>query len=267
MNNTIRDVYNYLHSIAPFQYQESYDNAGLIVGDPGTVCTGVITCLDSTEAIVDEAIAAGANLIVAHHPIVFRGLKRFTGANYIEKAVIKAIKNDIAIIAIHTNLDNVITNGVNERIAKQIGLENIRPLLVKGDIDQTNGAVGSGVIGELPEINEELSFLNMVKDRMKVSVVKHTRLLDQNVKSVAVCGGVGGFLLKDAIKSGAQVFITSDYKYHEFFDANDKIVIADIGHYESEQFTINLLQELISRKFSTFAAHCTKLNTNPVNYL
>lgn len=267
MSNTIKEVYDYLHSVAPFQYQESYDNAGLIVGDSARTCTGVITCLDSTEAVIDEAIALGANLVVAHHPIVFRGLKRFNGSNYIEKAVIKAIKNDIAIIAIHTNLDNVISNGVNERIAMQIGLLNIEPLSVKTEIDQSKGSVGSGVVGILPEPIEEMEFLQGLKEKMNVSIVKHTHLLGDKVSKIAVCGGVGGFLLKNAIKSGAQVFITSDYKYHEFFDANERIVIADIGHYESEQFTINLLQELISRNFSTFAAHCTKINTNPVNYL
>ncbi len=267
MGNTIKEVYDFLHSVAPFQYQESYDNAGLIVGNPMQECTGVITCLDSTESVIDEAIAEGANLVVAHHPIVFRGLKRFNGSNYIEKAVIKAIKNDIAIIAIHTNLDNVISNGVNERIAKQIGLQNIAPLAVKAEIDQSNGAVGSGVVGELSTPIDEMAFLLDLKDKMKVNVIKHTALLGVKVAKVAVCGGVGGFLLKDAMRSGAQVFITSDYKYHEYFDANNKIVIVDIGHYESEQFTINLLQELISRKFSTFAAHCTKINTNPVNYL
>lgn len=267
MANTIREVYDYLHEIAPFQYQENYDNAGLIIGNADWECTGVLTCLDSTEDIVDEALELGVNLIVAHHPIVFRGLKRFNGANYIEKAVIKAIKNDIAILAIHTNLDNVIANGVNERIAQQIGLENIAPLAVKSEIDQSRGPVGSGVLGHLAQQEDELIFLLGMKQKMNVNVVKHTRLLGKPVSKVAVCGGVGGFLLKDAIKSGADVFITSDYKYHEFFDANDKIVIVDIGHYESEQFTINLLQELISRKFSTFAAHCTKLNTNPVNYL
>jgi len=267
MSNTIKEVYDFLHSVAPFQYQESYDNAGLIVGDSAKACTGVITCLDSTEAVIDEAIATGSNLVVAHHPIVFRGLKRFNGTNYIEKAVIKAIKNDIAIIAIHTNLDNVISNGVNERIAKQLGLEEIEPLAVKKEIDQSNGPVGSGVLGFLPKEIDEMDFLQSLKDKMKVNVIKHTNLLGNKITKVAVCGGVGGFLLKDAIRSGAQVFITSDYKYHEFFDANDQIVIVDIGHYESEQFTINLLQELISRNFSTFAAHCTKINTNPVNYL
>ena len=267
MSNTIKEVYDFLHAVAPFQYQESYDNAGLIVGDAPQICTGVITCLDSTEAVIDEAIKNGANLVVAHHPIVFRGLKRFVGSNYIEKAVIKAIKHDIAIIAIHTNLDNVITNGVNERIALQIGLSNIQPLSVKHDIDQSNGAVGSGVVGELTSPMKALAFLKEVKEKMNVSMLKHTKIIGEEVVKVAVCGGVGGFLLNDAIRAGAQVFITSDYKYHEFFDANDKIVIADIGHYESEQFTINLLQALISRKFSTFAAHCTKINTNPVNYL
>lgn len=263
----IKDIYNYLHEVAPFQYQEGYDNAGLIVGDADAKCTGAIICLDSTEAVIDEAINQGCNLVVAHHPIVFRGLKRFTGADYIQKTVIKAIKNDIAIIAIHTNLDNVIRNGVNERIAKQLGLENIRPLSVKAEIDQSNGPIGSGVVGELPNAMEEIAFLQELKTKMNTVMVKHTNTLGHNVTRVAVCGGVGGFLLDHAIAAEAQVFVTSDYKYHEFFDANDKIVIADIGHYESEQFTINLLHELISRKFSTFAAHCTKVVTNPVNYL
>ena len=267
MATKIEEVYAYLHSIAPFQYQEGYDNAGLIIGNPSNECRGVITCLDSTEAVIDEAIEAGANLVVAHHPIVFRGLKRFTGSNYIERAVIKAIKNDIAIIAIHTNLDNVISNGVNERIGQRLGLINMEPLVLKAEIDQSNGAVGSGVIGDVALAMSEMDFLKELKTKMKVNVVKHTGLLNQKVTKVAVCGGVGGFLLNDAIRSGAQMFITSDYKYHEFFDANDKIVIADTGHYESEQFTINLLQELISRNFTTFAAHCTKINTNPVNYL
>ncbi len=265
--STVQEVYNHLHEIAPFQYQESYDNAGILVGNPSSEVTGVVTCLDSTEAVIDEAISLGANLVVAHHPIVFRGLKRFTGKNYIEKTVIKAIKNDIAIIAIHTNLDNVITQGVNERIAQQIGLTNIRPLAVKSDIDQSAGQVGSGAIGELATSVEEITFLKSLKVKLNAQLVKHTNLLGKPIKKVAVCGGVGGFLLSQAIKQGADIFVTSDYKYHEFFDANDRIIIADIGHYESEQFTINLLHEIISRKFSTFAAHCTKVVTNPVNYL
>jgi len=264
---TIQDIYDHLQDIAPFEYQEGYDNAGLLVGDASAVCTGVLTCLDSTEAIVDEAIELGANLIVAHHPIVFRGLKRFTGSNYIERTIIKAIKNDIAIIAIHTNLDNVIRDGVNERIANQIGLVDIRPLAVKSEIDQLHGAVGSGVIGRLSDSQEALSFLHHLKDSMNASVVKHTVLTSQKIENVAVCGGSGGFLLNEAIVQNADIFITADYKYHEFFDANGLIIIADIGHYESEQFTIDLLQEIISRKFSTFAAHCTKVVTNPVNYL
>ena len=265
--STIQDVYDHLHSIAPFQYQENYDNAGIIVGNPNSKVFGVVTCLDSTEAVIDEAIALGANLVVAHHPIVFRGLKRFTGQNYIEKTIIKAIKNDVAIIAIHTNLDNVINQGVNERIAQQIGLTNIKPLVVKAEIDQSKGAVGSGVIGDLANEEEELVFLKNLKTKMNAQLVKHTNILGKPIKKVAVCGGVGGFLLGNAITARADIFITSDYKYHEFFDANEQIIIADIGHYESEQFTINLLHEIISRKFSTFAAHCTKVVTNPVNYL
>jgi len=264
---TVQEVYDYLQEVAPFEYQESYDNAGILVGDPNMEVTGVITCLDSTEEIIKEAITKGANLIVAHHPIVFKGLKRFTGRDYVERTVISAIKNDIAIIAIHTNLDNVLKDGVNGRIASRLDLEDIRPLNVKNELDQNNGAVGSGVVGVLKEPMEEKKFLAFLKSRMDIGVVKYTNLLGKAVSKVAVCGGSGGFLLPNAKREGADIFITSDYKYHEFFDADGAIVIADIGHYESEQYTINLLQEIISRKFSTFAAHCTKEKTNPVNYL
>lgn len=267
MKTTIGDIYNYLQSVAPFEYQEDYDNAGLIVGDSNQVCTGVITCLDSTEAVIEEAIAKGANLVVAHHPIVFRGLKRIIGATYIERTIIKAIKHDIAIIAIHTNLDNIIRHGVNERIAQRIGLVDISPLSPKAGIDQSKGAVGSGVVGDLESGISTMDFLHHLKKNMDANVVKYTNLTGEKVVKVAVCGGAGGFLLEAAIHAGAQVFVTADYKYHEYFDADGRIVIADIGHYESEQFTINLLQEIISNKFSTFAAHCTIVKTNPVNYL
>ncbi|MEE9438389.1 MAG: Nif3-like dinuclear metal center hexameric protein [Saprospiraceae bacterium] len=263
----IKDVLNYLEEIAPFEYQENYDNAGLIVGDPYVECTGVITCLDSTEDVIQEAIDMGYNLVVAHHPIVFSGLKKFVGKTYVERVVIKAIKNDIAIIAIHTNLDNVIANGVNERIASRIGLKNILPLAIKKDVDQSDGPIGAGVIGELTSEIDEMDFLRYLKGVMGVNSIKYTKLLNTKIKKIAVCGGAGAFLLNDAINLKANVFITSDYKYHEFFDADNQIVIVDIGHYESEQYTIDLLQEIISRKFSTFAAHCTKVCTNPVNYL
>jgi len=264
---SIATIIQHLESIAPPIYQESYDNAGLIVGDKQMICSGVLTCLDSTEAVVDEAIENNCNLIVAHHPIVFRGLKRFNGSNYVERVVMKAIKHDIAIYAIHTNLDNVYIHGVNAKIAEKLGLINTKILAPKTDIDEFNPNIGAGLIGELPTAMAEMDFLVYLKKQMQVNCVKYTTLTDQAIKKVALCGGAGGFLLSKAIALEAQIFITADYKYHEFFDAENKIIIADIGHFESEQFTIELLSQIIQEKFSTFAVRLTGINTNPVNYL
>lgn len=337
----IKELTAYLETIAPPVYQEDYDNAGLIVGDPRADIEGVLFCLDSTEAVVAEAIAKGCNLVVAHHPIIFRGLKQLTGRNYVERTVMKAIKNDIAIYAIHTNLDNVYRQGVNAKICEKLGLQNtrilapkkalrkisvsiapnslkiIRNLLLNAgltqinalnqinyttdgseefakleaivptglegkvmsilrkhdlkaeifDLDTPSASIGSGMIGELPEPLPELDFLKQLKETMGAGCVRHTAILGKDVQTVAVCGGAGGFLLRHAIGQEADVFVTSDYKYHEFFDADGKIVIADIGHFESEQFTIDLLYEIISKKFSNFALHRTEVTTNPVHYL
>jgi dinuclear metal center YbgI/SA1388 family protein len=259
---TLGHVTDYLESIAPLHLQEAYDNAGLIVGDPATEVSGVLTTLDCTEEIVAEAKARGCNLVVAHHPIVFRGLKRFNGSNYVERTVILAIREGIAIYAIHTNLDNVRKQGVNEKIAQRLGLENLRILAPKDD----SGEIGSGMIGELPRPLSETDFLGLLRDRMRTGVIKHTRRLDQDISTVALCGGAGGFLLEAAKKAGAQAFVTADYKYHEFFDADGALLLCDIGHYESEQYTTQLLAELLIKKFSTFAVLCTELNTNPVRY-
>ena len=348
----IKELTSFLENIAPSAYQESYDNSGLIVGNPNDEIKGVLICLDSTEAIIDEAIAKKCNVIVAHHPIVFRGLKRFNGKHYVERVVMKAIKNDVAIYAIHTNLDNVYNKGVNAKIAERLGLintqilkpksglkkiytfvptehsEKVRAALFKagaGDIpkfenlsyatvgvgtqNQSGGAqvkleftfpsvkqhaiiralqdshpyedvpydiisienknseVGSGMIGHLKTPMNEKDFLQKIKKQMKAGCVKYTKLRRKKISKVAICGGSGGFLLNDAIRQGADIFITSDYKYHEFFDADGKIIIADIGHYESEQYTIELLYNIITEKFSNFAAYFTEINTNPVNYL
>ncbi|MCB0558949.1 MAG: Nif3-like dinuclear metal center hexameric protein [Lewinellaceae bacterium] len=341
----ICDLTAYLESIAPPQYQEGYDNAGLIVGDPNAAVEGVLFCLDSTEAIVEEAIEKQCNLIVAHHPIVFRGLKRLTGRNYVERVVIQAIRHGIAIYAIHTNLDNVYHQGVNGKIGERLGLMDTRLLAPKANlkklsvlappaltepareallaagadsvaaseqlsyggagegrpqvklevsfssgrerqmldalkvgrngqqlayelvsIENSDGSVGSGLIGRLPEPMAEEAFLQHLKKAMKASCIRHTRLLGKKVETVALCGGAGGFLLGNAKAAGAQFFVTADYKYHEFFDADGQLVIADIGHYESEQFTIELLHDIISQKFSNFAAHCTEAITNPIHY-
>lgn len=362
----LNEITQYLETIAPLSYQESYDNSGLLCGDKNQEVKAVLVTLDCTEAIVDEAIQLGCNLIIAHHPIVFSGLKKITGATYIERVLIKAIKNDIAIYAIHTNLDSVL-NGVNAEICKRIGLLNtailkpqqslLRKLITYCPVDKVAevrealfkaGAgnignydacsfnsdgygtfrgnadskpfvgnvgeihteketklevifpvdkqgellkalftthpyeevaydiialenkyaqVGSGMVGELPETIDELVFLNQIKQVFKSKSVKYTQLLGKKVKKVAVCGGSGSFLLNNAIAAGADIFITSDFKYHQFFDAENKIVIADIGHYESEQYTKELLEGLLTEKFPIFAVHLSKINTNPVNYL
>lgn len=262
---TVKDVYEYLDGIAPFGLQESYDNAGILVGDPSMAVTGVLMCLDSTEAIMDEAIDKGCNLVIAHHPIIFGGLKQLTGADYIQRTVIKAIKQDIALIAIHTNLDNVLANGVNGMIASKLGLDNVSILAPKIQ-DLTEEIAGAGIIGNLTNEMAIDDFLALLKDKMQLKVIKHTAKCFDTIDKVAVCGGSGGFLLENAKSAGAQVFVTSDYKYHEFFDADGDIIIADIGHYESEQYTIELLYKLVKEKFSTFAAHYTLQSTNPVYY-
>ncbi|CAG0901435.1 unnamed protein product, partial [Darwinula stevensoni] len=269
-------------NIAPVAYQETYDNAGLIVGNAYTDLTGVLVCLDSIENVVDEAIAKNCNLIIAHHPIIFKGLKRLNGKNYVERTVIKAIKHDIAIYAIHTNLDNVYENGVNTKIAEKLGLKNthilsprqgLRKLSVLVGatqaeqvkkamfeagaaiahnivaIENNHHTVGAGLIGSLEQAVEEQDFLYFLKNTMKTGCVRHTHFLEKKIQKVAICGGSGGFLLSQAIAQGADIFITADYKYHEFFDADGQILIADIGHYESEQFTIELIAEIISKKF------------------
>jgi dinuclear metal center YbgI/SA1388 family protein len=270
MHPTIHELTTYLETIAPSHYQEDYDNSGLLVGDPQTEITGIMISLDATEAVIDEAVAKGCNLVVSHHPIIFRGLKRLTGRNYVERVVIKAIREGVALYAIHTNLDNVLRNGVNGKIAEKLGLENTRILaqkpLHKNGLPAPDPEVGSGVIGALPAPMTEHDFLQSLKDRMQVGCIKHTPLRGRMIQSIAVCGGAGGFLLPRAIAAGADFFVTADYKYHEFFDADGQIVIADIGHYESEQFTIDLLYEIISKKYSNFAPYCTSVNTNPVHY-
>jgi dinuclear metal center YbgI/SA1388 family protein len=261
----IANVMAYLEQIAPLSYQESYDNAGLIVGDASQLVTNVLLSLDCTEEVVDEAIQKKCNLIIAHHPIVFKGLKRLNGSNYIERTVIKAIKNDIAIYAIHTNLDNVV-GGVNYMIAEKLQLQEVQILSPKKGIYAAEQAVGAGAVGFLAEPMSPIAFLEFLKRNMKLSVIKHTPLIKDRINKIAVCGGAGGFLLTDAICAKADIFVTSDYKYHEFFDADRQIIICDIGHYESEVFTKELLQRFLSKKFITFASILSEIDTNPVSY-
>ena len=259
----ISDILTVLEAVAPPHLQESYDNAGLIVGHPGTPLRGVLFCLDSTEAVVEEALQKGCNLVVAHHPIVFRGLKRLNGTNYVERTVLQAIRNDVALYAIHTNLDNVHRQGVNAKIAQKIGLTGTSILAPKPGMTD----IGAGLLGELAAPMAEKDFLKHLKSVLRTGCVRHTALRDRPVQRVAVCGGSGSFLLPDALRAGADAFVTADFKYHEFFDAEGRLVIADVGHYESEQFTIELLYEIIREKFPNFALHLTEVNTNPVFYL
>jgi dinuclear metal center YbgI/SA1388 family protein len=260
------DLINFLHAIAPSHLQEDYDNAGLITGHEDMTISGVLVCLDAIESIVDEAIVLGCNVIVAHHPIVFRGLKRFNGNNYVERTIIKAIKHDIAIFAIHTNLDNVFIDGVNTVICNKLGLINLQILSPKPDATHLQYPVGAGMVGELTTALSTHKFLEHLKQSMELQVIKHTNLCRDTIQKVAVCGGSGGFLLSAAKRHSADIFITADYKYHEYFDADDQIIIADIGHYESEKYTIDLLYTLIMNNFSTFATHYTKFVTNPIKY-
>jgi putative NIF3 family GTP cyclohydrolase 1 type 2 len=198
-------------------------------------------------------------------------LKKITGKNYVERTIIKAIKHDIAIFAIHTNLDNVYA-GVNRKIAERIGLSNLRILVPKKDVlgnvvTHNDQQVGSGMIGELSAPEEPIEFLERLKNSMNTKCVRHTPILTGQIRTVALCGGSGSFLLPAAIRAGADVYVSADFKYHEFFDSDGRIVIADIGHYESEQFTKELISEVLREKFRTFAINFSKTVTNPIRYL
>lgn len=277
MTYTFSQITSYLESIAPLHFQESYDNSGLLVGNPNTEVTGILVSLDTIESVIEEAKAKNCNLIVAHHPIIFRGLKSLTGKNYIERTIIKAIQEGIGIYAIHTNLDNI-QDGVNAKISEKIGLTNTKILSPKNNIFHKDSndepqKVGSGMIGELSEAISVDAFLAKLKSKMNLPLIKHTKLesflnnkTDKKIKKIALCGGAGSFLLNEAIKQKADFFITGDYKYHEFFDAEDKIIICDIGHYESEVFTKDLLVDFLKKEFSDIEIIACQTNTNPVEY-
>ncbi|QNL20844.1 Nif3-like dinuclear metal center hexameric protein [Hyphobacterium sp. CCMP332] len=256
----IKDISGSLEEFAPLQLQENYDNAGLIIGNPETEVNAILFCLDSTEEVIEEAIQKKCNLVIAHHPIIFTGLKKIQNQHYVEKTVRKAIKNDIAIYASHTNLDNVYL-GVNNKIAEKLDLINTKILRVKED-----EMTGAGLIGELRESLNESEFLEKVKKAMSIEVLRHSDFLNRKIKKVALCGGAGSFLIKDAIMENADAFITGDVKYHEFFEANFEILLLDIGHYESERFTIEIFHKVLSGKFPNIALQFSEVNTNPINY-
>ncbi len=260
----IQTVTNYLEELAPLSYAEDFDNVGLLVGNYNKEVTGVLVTLDSLEETVDEAIAKNCNLIVSFHPIIFGGLKKLNGDTYVERVVLKAIKNDIAIYAMHTALDNK-KDGVSGKICEVLDLKNTAILIPKSNL-KTQETIGMGMIGELETEMNETDFIQFVKSTMKTECVRHSELLHKSIKKVAVLGGSGSFAIENAIALNADAYISSDFKYHDFFKAEKKILLADIGHYESEQFTKNLLVEYLTKKFTNFAVILSEKSTNPIYY-
>ena len=259
----IKEVLRALERFAPLPLQEDYDNAGLQIGLTEADVSGALLCLDVTEAVLDEAVSLGCNLIVAHHPLIFRPLKCVSDANYVQRVVMRAIQEHIAIIAMHTNLDNA-PGGVNFKIAEKMHLRDVRLFATKqvGDIEG-----GSGVIGELAEPMAVDEFIKMVKKAFGVECVMANELLRRPVKSVAICGGAGSFLLRDAVAEGADAFITGEMHYHDYFDHEQQIQICVIGHYQSEQYTKEIFQSIIEEQCHGVTCHLSQVNTNPIIYL
>lgn len=262
----IIEVIEFLENQIPLKLQEEYDNCGLLVGNPNNEIKGILIALDCTEKIIEEAIMHQLNLVITHHPVIFKGLKSIIGKSNSERAIIKALKNNISVYALHTNLDNTFFNGVNHKIASRLNLKNLSILrsVTKNSFNFDN--MGSGILGDLPTSMYLEEILQRIKTAFHTKVIRYTEPIGKKIERIAICGGSGSFLLKDAIEKKADLFLSSDFKYHEFFEADNKIVIADIGHYESEQFTSELIFEILSQKFDTFALRCTQFNTNPINY-
>ena len=362
----IKEIISVLEEMAPLAYAEDFDNVGLLVGDQDVEATGVLVCHDALENIIDEAIAKNCNLVVCFHPILFSGLKKITGKNYVERAVIKAIKNDIAIYAIHTALDNH-QEGVNKIFSDALGLINTKILIpkqnfirklvtftipenaeevrnalfdagagtignyencsfnskgigtymgnehsnpqvgerfefVQGDeikievtfekhlenkilkalfkshayeevayeiyeLQNQHQNIGLGMIGELKNPMNEKEFLLFAKEKMECGGIRHSNFTGKDIKKVAVLGGAGSFAIKNAIQAGADAYLTADLKYHQFYEAENKLLLADIGHFESERYTKNYIVEYLRKKIPNFAVILSEENSNPVKYL
>ena len=259
----IKQVLSALEQFAPLPLQESWDNAGLQVGLTEAETSGALLCLDVNEKIVDEAIRKGCNLIVSHHPLLFYGLKQVSGRDYVQRCVIKAIKHDIVIVSMHTNMDNA-QDGVNWKIAERLGLTDCR-FFARKQVDGIEA--GSGVVGSLPDSMAAEDFIQMVKDRFQVACAQCNELLQRPVKKVAICGGAGDFLLDDAVREGADAFITGEMHYHVFFDHEQQVQICVIGHYQSEQYTSEVFRDIIQRKCPGVRTEIAETSTNPIYYL
>ena len=252
-----------LEQFAPLPLQESWDNAGLQVGLTETEVSGALLCLDVNEKILDEAIQKGCNLVVSHHPLLFRGLKTISDLTDVQRTVRKAIQRDICVISMHTNMDNA-KGGVNFRIAQKLGLQNVQFFAAK----QVNGLeAGSGVIGEFAEPMAADDFVILVKKTFGVECAQCNELLRRPVKQVAICGGAGDFLLDEALKNGADAFITGEMHYHQYFGYEQQIQICVIGHSQSEQFTTEVFQEIIQQTCPGVKTVIAETNTNPILYL
>ena len=269
----IYQVVDALEHYAPLPLQEGYDNAGLQVGLTEAVeVSGALLCLDVTEAVVDEAIRKGCNLIVSHHPLIFRKLARISDENYVQRTVRKAIKNDITIVSMHTNMDAA-KGGVNFKIAEKLGLRNLRFFGGEKEIDGVKG--GEGVIGEITDETDSLhaagisadDLVLMLRERFQAECVQCNQLLRRPIRKVALCGGAGSFLLDAAIAAGADAFITGEMHYHEFFGHEQEIQICVIGHYQSEQFTSEIFRSIITEKCPGVKCEISEINTNPIIYL
>lgn len=260
---TIRDIANVLEAWAPPASAEAYDNVGLLAGDPAQAVTGILINLDMTEAVVEEAVRRGCNLVVAHHPIWFGPRKRLTPEDYVGRTLLRAIREGVHLYAIHTNLDNVRT-GVNHRMAERLGLRDTGFLLPKASPEP--GTYGSGLIGYLPEPLPKAAFLDQVREAFLCGGIRYADSPATHIHKVAVCGGAGSFLTAAALQQGADALVTADITYHKFFDNEDRLLLLDIGHYESEQFTSALIHAYLSEKFPNFAIHLSATRTNPVHY-
>lgn len=258
----VKEVIAALESVVPLPLQEDWDNSGLQVGLTEADVAGVLLCLDVTEAVVDEAIQKRCNLIVSHHPLIFKPLRSISDNSEVERCVIKALKYDIAIVSMHTNADNS-KGGVNFKIAEKLHLLEVDFITTKQVSDIVGG---SGVIGTLPEAMSSIQFIQNLKNIFGSSSIRTNSALSRQIKRVAICGGAGAFLLNDAISMGADAFITGEMHYHDFFNHVEDIQIAVFGHYESEQFTIELFDDILSKKCPGLNTHITRINTNPIKY-
>ena len=264
----VKEIAEAIEQYAPLRLQEEWDNAGIQVGDPEAEVKGILLCTDATEAVVAEAIERGFNLVIAHHPLIFRGLKKIMGRTPVERTVAMAIKHDVTIYSAHTNMDSA-WQGVSFRMADKIGMTNVQ-FLDANDVDPYGDSrattAGCGVIGNI-EPAPACEVLQRVKAAFEVGAVRYSGDGGTIVSRVALCGGAGGFLLDKAVAMGAQLYVTADMRYHDFLDNSQRIVVADIGHYESEHFTKEIFLEIIQKKNPTFAVAFAKNETNQVNYL